>query len=142
MELDGLLFDAGRPPMPEPTMAPMRSALASVISRPESQGHERGTEAVMDERVHLLASLRDPELAEQFIVGGDVESLDLTCNLGGEPIHVGIRTLVSGPMPERPWVMPSQPLARSLPNGETIPRPVTTTRRFIADSPDPDDFNG
>ncbi|KAG1256349.1 hypothetical protein G6F68_009831 [Rhizopus microsporus] len=55
------------------------------------QGHERGAEAVMDERVHLLGILAtDPELAEQFVVGGDVESLDLTCNLGGEPVQIGI----------------------------------------------------
>src|SRR3546814_4219880 len=35
---------------------------------------------------------------------------------------------VIGPMPERPLTMPSQLLARSLPSGETRPRPVTTTR--------------
>jgi hypothetical protein len=35
---------------------------------------------------------------------------------------------VIGPIPERPLTMPSQLLARSLPRGETMPRPVTTTR--------------
>src|SRR5690606_35205629 len=33
-------------------------------------------------------------------------------------------------MPERPLTIPSQLLARSLPSGETMPIPVTTTRRF------------
>ncbi len=48
----------------------------------------------MDERVHLLGILAaDPEFAEQFVVGGDVKALDLTCNLGGEPIQVGIRNV-------------------------------------------------
>src|SRR5687768_17297212 len=37
---------------------------------------------------------------------------------------------VIGPMPERPLTMPSQVLARSFPSGETIPIPVTTTRRL------------
>src|SRR5918993_2371766 len=37
---------------------------------------------------------------------------------------------VIGPMPERPLTMPSQVLARSLPSGETMPIPVTTTRRM------------
>src|SRR5690606_39856461 len=37
---------------------------------------------------------------------------------------------VIGPMPERPLMTPSQLLARSLPSGETRPRPVTTTRRL------------
>src|SRR5690606_41256921 len=42
---------------------------------------------------------------------------------------------VIGPMPERPLMTPSQLLARSLPSGETRPRPVTTTRRLdIRDS--------
>src|SRR6478735_8059180 len=35
---------------------------------------------------------------------------------------------VTGPMPERPLTIPSQVLARSLPSGETMPIPVTTTR--------------
>jgi len=48
----------------------------------------------MDERVHLLGILAaDPVLAEQFVVGGDVKAFDLTCNLGGEPIQVGIRNV-------------------------------------------------
>ncbi|MNV69674.1 hypothetical protein D3C71_1625940 [compost metagenome] len=43
----------------------------------------------MDERVHLLGILAtDPEFAEQRIVGGDVEILDLTCDLGGETFQI------------------------------------------------------
>src|SRR5690554_4972757 len=38
---------------------------------------------------------------------------------------------VTGPMPERPWVMDSQAAATVLPTGETMPRPVTTTRRWV-----------
>src|SRR3546814_573815 len=37
---------------------------------------------------------------------------------------------VIGPMPERPWTMPSQLLLRSLPSGDRVPRPVTATRRL------------
>src|SRR5690606_34574335 len=46
---------------------------------------------------------------------------------------------VTGPMPERPLTMPSQLLARSLPSGEMMPRPVTTTRRLKAGRLDMDD---
>ncbi|MDQ1188029.1 hypothetical protein QE447_000532 [Stenotrophomonas sp. SORGH_AS282] len=48
----------------------------------------------MDERVHLLGILAtDPELAELFVVGGDVEVPDLTCNLGGETVQVSLRNV-------------------------------------------------
>src|SRR5579883_109592 len=42
---------------------------------------------------------------------------------------------VIGPMPLLPASTLPHALATSLPTGETMPRPVTTTRRFIDDSP-------
>src|SRR5579872_1048148 len=39
--------------------------------------------------------------------------------------------LVMGPIPLRPFTMASQAVFTVLPTGETIPRPVTTTRRLL-----------
>src|SRR4249919_1649221 len=47
-------------------------------------------------------------------------------------VRVDASKCVIGPMPERPLTMPSHVLARSLPSGETMPIPVTTTRRIHA----------
>ncbi|MNI32159.1 hypothetical protein D3C73_860630 [compost metagenome] len=95
MELDGLLFDteqaadAGANDGANAVGVGIGDLQARIM-----QGHEGGTEAVMDERVHLLGILAaDPVLAEQFVVGGDVKAFDLTCDLGGEPFQVGIRNV-------------------------------------------------
>jgi hypothetical protein len=41
---------------------------------------------------------------------------------------------VIGPMPLRPATMLAQAVSILLPTGETIPRPVTTTRRLLNSS--------
>src|SRR5216117_603172 len=58
----------GSPPMPEPILTPMRAALASVTSRPESFSLNPGCDAEMDETVHAARLLRRQ-------VRGDVEVL-------------------------------------------------------------------
>ncbi|KAG1256483.1 hypothetical protein G6F66_014811 [Rhizopus arrhizus] len=71
VELDGLLFDAEQAADAgaDDGAHAIGIGLGDLQAR-VMQGHERGAEAVMDERVHLLGILAtDPELAEEFVVG-------------------------------------------------------------------------
>ena len=58
------------------------------------------------------------------------DTTNFTTKIAGEVRDFDVTKWVIGPMPERPLTMPSQVLARSLPSGETMPIPVTTTRRL------------
>ncbi len=68
----------GRPPMPEPTITPMRSAVGfGDFQAAVAQGLHPGSQAVMDEGIHLAGFLgRD--------IGADVEVLDFAGDVRGD----------------------------------------------------------
>src|SRR5690349_15878335 len=109
------------PPMPAPIATPMRSAASPSIAMPESS-------------IAIIAA------ATPYSTNGSIflTSFGATHRVASKPftspaIRVGndeASKWVIGPMPERPWTIPSQLLGRSLPSGERMPSPVTATRRF------------
>ena len=109
-----------RPPMPEPTKAPMRSAFSSVISRPLSS-----------RAIFVAASAKWMKRSFRLI------SLRGTHSAGSKSLHSPAKWVakaeaskcVMGPMPDRPATRVSHAFATPVPTGQTIPRPVTTTRR-------------
>src|ERR1700677_3107348 len=111
-----------RPPMPDPISTPMRSELVSVTTNPESRI------ACMPATTPycMKASIRRASLA---LMNGSRSRLRIS-----PPKCVGkvdTSNRVTGPMPLRPPMIESQAAAISLPTGETIPKPVTTTRRLL-----------
>src|SRR5580692_3441019 len=111
-----------RPPIPEPISTPIRSELASVATKPESRI------ACMPATTPycMKASMRRASLV---LMNGSRSRFRISPPKCVEKLATSNR--VTGPMPLRPPAMELQAAATSLPTGETIPRPVTTTRRLL-----------
>src|SRR3984893_16167646 len=108
--------------MPEPISIPMRSELLSVTTNPES----RMACVPATTPYCMKASMRR---ASFVLIYGSRSS----CRIS-PPKCVGklaVSKRVTAAMPLRPDRIESHALATSLPTGETIPRPVTTTRRLL-----------
>ena len=111
----------GNPPIPDPTFTPIRSAFCSVTCRPAS------SMAILVAAIPkwINVSMRLTSL-------GDIQSAALKF-LTSPAKRVGnilASKWVIGPIPPRPLIVLSHASAIPLPTGETIPRPVITTRRF------------
>ena len=112
----------GRPPIPEPTLTPMRSAFSSVTTKPASS--IAILVAAMPKWMNV--SIRRTSLA-------DIQSAALN-PFTSPAIRVGsgvASNRVIGPIPPRPLMRLSQAAGIELPTGETMPSPVMTTRLLL-----------
>src|ERR1700683_3637511 len=110
------------PPIPEAMSTPIRCELASVTANPESRM------ACMPPTTPycMKASMRRTSLGLKY----GVKSSPLI----SPPKCVGkllVSKRVIGAMPLRPATIDAHAAETSLPTGDTIPRPVTTTRRLL-----------
>src|SRR6202167_1796697 len=107
--------------MPEPMSMPMRSVLAAVTSSPESRM------ACMPATTPycMKASMRRASFG--VIYGARSRSRISPPKCVGK---LGASNRATGPMPLRPARIDAHADEMSLPTGETIPRPVTTTLRL------------
>jgi hypothetical protein len=105
----------GSPPMPEPTMQPMRSACSSVSASPWAARRrhrlDRRRHAVVDEGVHVARFL-----GRHVVL--DIEALDLAGDAAGKRRGIEAR---DRPMPLRPATRLAQPSATLLPTGLISP---------------------
>src|SRR5580698_4817794 len=108
--------------MPEPMSMPMRSVLAAVTSSPE----ERMACIPATTPYCMKASMRRASLGVMY--GARSRSRISPPKWVGK-LAASNRT--TGPMPLRPARIDAHADAMSLPTGETIPRPVTTTLRLL-----------
>src|SRR5436309_6237371 len=107
------------PPMPEPRMTPTRSRSIEFRSSPALRiASAVATTANWTKRFMRFASLRSstPSVVKS-----------LTSQAKRVPYPV-VSNRVIGPAPEQPATSRRQNCSPSLPSGETIPRPVTSTR--------------
>ena len=111
----------GKPPIPEPTLTPIRSAFCSVTCRPASS-------------IAILVAARPKwmKVSIRRTSLGDIQSdgLKFFTSPAKRVGNALASKCVIGPMPPRPLIVLSQASAMPLPTGETIPRPVITTRRL------------
>jgi hypothetical protein len=108
--------------MPDPMMAPQRSPFSFEKSRPESATDlDASTHPVVHERVHAAGFLGRN-------VGGDIEALHFTRERAWQKGVASMRVI--GLIPLLPARIAAHAVTMSLPTGETIPSPVTTTRRL------------
>jgi len=112
----------GRPPMPAPIATPVIGAFSSVISRPESSSAIRPAATPKCTK----RSKRRTSLTPRYFAA----SKSFTSPAIWQPNSEGSKAVMR-PMPLLPSSAFFQLVARSAPRGETMPRPVTTTRRFI-----------
>ena len=113
---------SGRPPMPEPTIAPMRSAFASLISSPLS----RTAWMLAAIPKWMKVSKCRASFAGMYWAMSKPLTSPAICAGNADASKRVIRS-----MPERPATRFSQAEERSLPTGLTMPRPVMTTRRRL-----------
>ena len=117
---------SGRPPMPEPTRQPMRSAVASVSASPV--GNPASCTAWNDAASPkwMKVSMCRASFAGMYCS----TSKPFTSPAMVQAMPEASKRLIV-PMPERPASRLAQPSATVLPTGLIRPSPVTTTRRRV-----------